>query len=299
MKNGKQLKSTYHIEVVWLHHEGGKTMKKPIMALAVGVIVLNIFTSTAQAEGEGVIGNPIHTGITKVSNTNILITIEEMKKNLEYTNTVLNSAESLNQEIIKAIEESRQNQNRITKTSQPIRVTDNMSDQQKKALVQQATSSLQDIRDLQEKTAFQGYNVNTKTHLTPEQLDKGLSGTGLAGLGKYFYEAEQEWNVSSLALAGIAANESAWGTSNFAKTRHNYYGYQAYDSNPDAAAHFDSPASSINAAAKLLAVHYLEPAGQYYNGVTLWGINVRYASDVHWADKATKYMNDIVDKINQ
>ena len=269
------------------------------MTIAVGVLTLNLFSGVAQAEEQGVLGNPIHKSVTKVSNPNILIAIEDMKRNLEHTNTVLNTAESLNQEIIKAIEESRQNQSKITKTALPLRVTENMSDKQKKALAQQATDSLMDMKELQAKTQFQGYNVNSKTHLTPEQLDKGLEGTGLAGLGKYFYEAEQEWNVSALALAGIAANESAWGTSNFAKTRHNYYGYQAYDANPDAAAHFDSPESSINAAAKLLAVHYLDPAGQYYNGVTLWGINVRYASDKDWADKATRYMNQILDKINE
>lgn len=47
-------------------------------------------------------------------------------------------------------------------------------------------------------------------------------------------------------LLGQAALESAHGSSNFARKRNNYFGYQAYDSNPDAAAYFSSPEESIN-----------------------------------------------------
>jgi flagellum-specific peptidoglycan hydrolase FlgJ len=56
-------------------------------------------------------------------------------------------------------------------------------------------------------------------------------------------------------INGQAALESARGTSDFARNRNNYFGYQAYDSNPDAAASFSSPKQSIDA--------YLQLVGNY------------------------------------
>jgi flagellum-specific peptidoglycan hydrolase FlgJ len=47
-------------------------------------------------------------------------------------------------------------------------------------------------------------------------------------------------------MLGQAALESARGTSNFAKDRNNYFGYGAFDSNPDNAKSYATPAESIN-----------------------------------------------------
>jgi len=46
-------------------------------------------------------------------------------------------------------------------------------------------------------------------------------------------------------LLGQAALESARGTSNFAQSRNNYFGMDAYDSNPDAAKGYATPQASI------------------------------------------------------
>lgn len=48
------------------------------------------------------------------------------------------------------------------------------------------------------------------------------------------------------AMLGQAAIESARGTSNFAKNRNNYFGYQAYDSDPNKAKGYGTPEESIN-----------------------------------------------------
>lgn len=249
------------------------------------MILLTGFTllQGVQAEAEG-------TGKTLKETPKVFKSVEETKQSSQQSDAVLSKAEQLNQKIIKAIEESRQAQKKDKRVY-------NSAEDEKIALAQEATSNLQDLKRLQQKTSFKGYNVNSITGLTAEQLDQGLAGTGLAGLGKYFISAEKEYHVSALALAGIAANESSWGTSNFAKTRNNYFGYQAYDHDVDKAARFDSPKASIDAVSKLLANQYLDPAGAYYNGVTLQGINVRYASDVDWAKKAISNMNTILDKI--
>lgn len=53
-------------------------------------------------------------------------------------------------------------------------------------------------------------------------------------------------------LLGQAALESGRGTSQFAKDRNNYFGYQAYDNNPNAAASFSTPAQGIQAYINLI-----------------------------------------------
>lgn len=47
-------------------------------------------------------------------------------------------------------------------------------------------------------------------------------------------------------MLGQAALESGRGTSNFARNRNNYFGYEAYDSNPDNAKGYATPEESIN-----------------------------------------------------
>jgi hypothetical protein len=46
-------------------------------------------------------------------------------------------------------------------------------------------------------------------------------------------------------MMGMAANETGFGQSDFAKNRNNWFGFMAYDDNPNAAATFSSPAESV------------------------------------------------------
>lgn len=46
-------------------------------------------------------------------------------------------------------------------------------------------------------------------------------------------------------IVGMAANETGYGTSNFARQRNNWFGFMAYDDNPDMAKSYPSPAESI------------------------------------------------------
>lgn len=207
----------------------------------------------------------------------------------------LNKAEELSRSIAQELGQLRSSAVVYTKKND---IEDSNSSQlQSLAVTQENIESLKDLKELYNKTGFQGYNVSSYTGLTASQMDKGLSGTGLHGMGAYFISAEKEYKVSALALAGIAANESAWGTSRFAKTRYNYFGYQAYDSNTDKARYFKSPKESVDVAAYLLANSYLTPSGPYYNGLTLQSINVKYASDPDWAEKAMSNMGKILNKI--
>lgn len=217
--------------------------------------------------------------------------VESTKLSAQKSDAVLTQAEQLNQKIMAEIE-------KVRKEDKNYKPVINTADAEKEAINQKTTNSLQDLKDLQAKNRLKGYNVGTQTGLTADQLEQALQGTGLQGLGKYYIEAEQTYNVSALALAAMSALESQWGTSNFAKTRNNLFGWQAYDADVQKARHFKSKEEAIMTVAKTLRKNYLTPTGPYFNGVTLYGINVKYASDVNWADKNTDLMNRILDAIH-
>lgn len=144
---------------------------------------------------------------------------------------------------------------------------------------------------------FSSFNLTTPSNLTGEQLDKALEGTGLAGLGSAFAEAEQKEGVNALFIAGIAVHESAWGTSDFARNRNNLFGYQAYTNNPNSAASFSSKRECILVVAHALKTNYLTKGGSYFSGYTARDVNKRYAADPNWANKVTSTMSNLTSRL--
>lgn len=117
-----------------------------------------------------------------------------------------------------------------------------------------------------------------------------------ANNAQYFYYAEKQYGVNGVFLAAIAIHESAWGSSSIAKDKNNLFGYGAYDRSPyESSYEFSDYSESIDLLARVMVKYYLNPAGTkiydgnvatgtYYNGPTLAGVNVRYATDKNWAN---------------
>lgn len=144
---------------------------------------------------------------------------------------------------------------------------------------------------------FQYLSHRSKTSISASQFNStavsnGGSASLMATTGSTFIEAQNAYGANALITYGTAANESAWGTSNIAKTKNNLFGHQAYDSDPDAAGKYNSPAESILAHAKtFVSINYMDPKDYFdnYQGPHLGdkqnGFNVRYASDPYWGEK--------------
>ena len=83
-----------------------------------------------------------------------------------------------------------------------------------------------------------------------------------------------------------------WGTSAIAMDKNNLFGHGAVDSNPYYGANgYANPQTSIKYhAEKFISNGYLDNEDWRYNGGHLGdklsGINVRYASDPYWGEKA-------------
>ena len=142
-------------------------------------------------------------------------------------------------------------------------------------------------------------DLRTKSNLTESDLEKAFKNTGMAGLGKYFVQAEKEYGVNALYLASLGANESAWGTSDFAKERNNLFGWQSYDSNLNATKYFETKGDGVLVVAKSLSKNYLTEGGCYFNGYTMKDVSKKYASDKEHSTKIYSVMKTIVSRIEK
>ncbi|MGE5610041.1 MAG: glucosaminidase domain-containing protein [Bacillota bacterium] len=141
-------------------------------------------------------------------------------------------------------------------------------------------------------------DLRLPSNVRAEALDAYCRGTPMEGLGAEFLAAEEKWRVNAAALCSIACHESDFGRSAIARDKKNLFGIQAYDRDPyGCAASYNSFAESIDAAARLLAVAYLTPAGRFYGGPCLAGIGKRWATDPEWASKVYRHWVAIVEKI--
>lgn len=129
-------------------------------------------------------------------------------------------------------------------------------------------------------------------------LDGILAGTGqvsgnskMHGIGGVLTSHQNAYGVNALLMAGLAANESSWGNSAIAMQKNNLFGLAAVDSNPGNAKSYSSVSACIYDFAEIwMSKGYLNPKdGRYWGGFLGdkgSGINVCYASDPYWGEKA-------------
>ena len=134
-------------------------------------------------------------------------------------------------------------------------------------------------------------DLRTPSNATAEDIEKMLAGTKLAGLGQAFVDAEKTYGVNALYMMGLAAEESGYGTSNYALKRNNLYGWGAVDSNPDLAKHFETKYSATLFVASKLKANYLTEGGAYHEGYSARSVDVHYCTDKKHADKIVSCIN--------
>lgn len=124
--------------------------------------------------------------------------------------------------------------------------------------------------------------INSKTNSTSKMWN----------LGSSLVNNQNAYGVNALLTAGLAANESAWGKSDIAQKKNNIFGLNAVDSSPgESASSYASPDACVrNFAEGWMSKRYLNPNnGNYYGsflGNKASGLNVKYASDPYWGEKA-------------
>lgn len=148
------------------------------------------------------------------------------------------------------------------------------------------------------KNPFLFKNLREPSNYSAAELDKvysvmNIQNSPLAGKGATFKEAEERYGVNALYLMAHSALESAWGRSQIARDKNNFFGIAAYDTSPYLSAKsFDDVDKGILGAAKWIRENYID-YGRDHLGNKATGMNVRYASDPYWGEKIASIMMTI------
>lgn len=137
-------------------------------------------------------------------------------------------------------------------------------------------------------------NLLSPSGFTAGMLERAFSiqnASSLQGSGEEFIRAERETGVNALALAAIAAHESAWGESSLARQQNNFFGWGADGSGGFES--FSSREENILTVSRGLRHNYLSRGGSLYYGRDLEAVNTRYAADAEWHSKVAGQMKTI------
>ena len=156
---------------------------------------------------------------------------------------------------------------------------------------------------------FQFSNLKSRSNYTAADINRlyslmGANNGKLAGKGATFKAAEQKYGVNALYLVAHSALESAWGKSQIAKDKNNFFGIAAYDTTPyTSATKFDNVDSGILGAARWIDRNYLSntgyPAKGAYLGNKAGGMNVNYATAPYWGESIASIMFSANEKLGR
>lgn len=145
---------------------------------------------------------------------------------------------------------------------------------------------------------YQYLSFRTKTNYTAENINQyiemriGTRDSKMRSSGEYFINAQNNYGINAVLMMAIGVNESGTGTSNIAMNKNNLFGLNAVDSSPGSSASvFASVEDCINNYAYgWLSYGYVQTGDWHYKGANLGnkgqGLNVNYASDPFWGEKA-------------
>ena len=117
-----------------------------------------------------------------------------------------------------------------------------------------------------------------KSNIRAEELYNTLMFMGkesMAEMAWAIVDAENETSINALFLAGVIAQESAWGTSDRARYQNNVTGYCVYSSQAKGR-YFNSKYDCIMETARWLKAEYLSPDGNHFYGYTSYHVNIDY-----------------------
>jgi len=135
-------------------------------------------------------------------------------------------------------------------------------------------------------------NYSASTLTTAINNKANSSTSKMNNTGSNFVSMQSTYGTNALLMIGIGANESNWGKSNIAQNKNNLFGLNAVDSSPGQSANYYSTIATCikDFSETYLSKRYLRPGYTYYNGAFLGdkasGMNVMYASDPYWGEKA-------------
>lgn len=177
--------------------------------------------------------------------------------------------------------------------------SENLLEQLKEELKAKETQ----IQELSRIVTYDSNDLGSVSNTTYSHMKRALKGTSMESLAEAFVDAEKTHSVNAFFLAGLVANESSWATSPRAINQNNLTGHDV-PSDGSVGTYFSSKEESIMQAGKEIRNCYLNPDGEFYNGISLQAVNKKYsqiAKDVpnpEWYRVINQIANDLVAKAN-
>ena len=151
------------------------------------------------------------------------------------------------------------------------------------------------FKNMREASAYSGEELNTMLQSAMGTAGVNASLSKLTGTGTAFVKYQNLYQVNALLSIGIAVNESGWGLSWICQNKNNIFGLNAVDSDPGVNA---DTYASIDDCIRIFMKTWMD--GGYFDasdwrnhgtylGDKNGGINVSYASDPYWGEKAAAH----------
>ncbi len=137
-----------------------------------------------------------------------------------------------------------------------------------------------------------------------DSVDDKLTTSQYLGHEASFFQYQNLFGSNAMMMFALSMNESAFGRSSLAYTRNNLFGHAAYDSDVEKyASRYLNVSNSVYSHAKnYISLSYLNPNSFTYHGGYFGdkasGLNVSYASDPYWGEKAAQFYADIDKEFN-
>lgn len=164
--------------------------------------------------------------------------------------------------------------------------------------VQQKEELQKQIDDMMKKVSLNTQDVSQPSGATLYHMKKALKGTTMEYLAEAFVDAEKTYGVNAFFMAGVVALESGWATAPRGYNGTNNLTGHAVYSDASRGSTFDSHYECIMVTAKDIKRDYLTPGGQWNNGLSIAGVNVKYSASPTWKDKVANIAFNLLYKAN-
>lgn len=143
--------------------------------------------------------------------------------------------------------------------------------------------------------AYNPDNLREVSNLSKKQISEILEGTDLQVLADSYYDMERKYNVNAFFLMALNIEESGYGTSTLAQEKNNLGGVRARDGQWQS---FDDWEHSLEYIASLVDEMYLNENGPYYNGLSIYAVNVKYCTGDKWANNLNTIAYELMEKVD-
>ena len=141
---------------------------------------------------------------------------------------------------------------------------------------------------------YNPYNLLEPSNITREEAYIMLEGTALQTLSNAYVYMEELYGVNAIYLMSLSAEESGWGRSQLAITHNNIGGIKS----SNGWMYFSDWGECLDYKARLLKNKYLSENGDYFNGYSIWNVNIKYCEQNTWADNINSIAYGLLNKIN-